>query len=264
MSGINKSPYKFAILFLIAVFFVSNAGCARFLKPTKPLEYSLYSPEGAVPIKGGEYVIGGRDTLDVAVWRCPELSVKVTVRPDDGRITLPLIGEIKATGQTPRELAQTISQKMAHYVKDPRVAVGVLKIGDKKVFVMGQVLRQGAYRLDRSDRLIDIITQAGGFTSNAVPSCTHIVRGGYKNPEVVRVNLSRLIRKGDVSQNVYLMEGDIVYIPENEIEQVNYLLRKVFPSMFFAEKLNDLKQNIMQGGFDWHEVWAKMSDKWDR
>jgi polysaccharide export outer membrane protein len=264
MFTIKNPLYKFAILFLIAVFLVGNAGCARFLKPTKPLDYSLYNPEGSVPTRGGEYVIGFRDRLDVAVWKCPELGGKVSVRPDDGRITLPLIGEMKAAGLTPRELAQSISQKLVYYVKDPRVAVGVLKIGDKKVFVMGQVIRQGAYRLDRGDRVIDIITQAGGFTSNAVPSCTHIVRGGYENSEVVRVNLSRLIRKGDATQNVYLIEGDIVYVPENEIEQINYLLRKVFPSMFFAEKLSDLKQSIMTGGYDWHEVWAKMDDKWHR
>jgi polysaccharide export outer membrane protein len=188
---------------------------------------------------------------------------KVTVRPEDGKISLPLIGEVKAAGLTPRELAKEISRKIAYYVKEPRIAVGVREISDKKVFIMGQVLRQGTYKLERGARAIDLVTMAGGFTDNAVPSCTHIVRGGFENAEILRINLSRLIRKGDMSQNVFLKEGDIIYIPENEIEQVNYLLRKIFPSMFFAEKLADLQQNIMQGSFDWSNVWRKISESYD-
>ena len=252
--------FKCVLLMLLITVLIGNTGCARFLKPTKKLDYSVYNPKTSISARG-EYVIGVRDILDVAVWRCPELETTVMVRPEDGKISLPLIGEVEAAGMTPRELALSISRKMAYYVKDPRVAVAVKQIGNKKVFIMGQVLRNGTVQLERGDRIIDLITRAGGFTDNAVPSCTHIVRGGYQDPEIVRVNLARLIFKGDTSQNVYLKEGDIVYVPENEIEQLNYVLRKIFPSMFFAEKLANLKRDIMIGRFDWHTLWLKAVGK---
>ncbi|MFQ5952959.1 MAG: polysaccharide biosynthesis/export family protein [Candidatus Omnitrophota bacterium] len=258
-NGLHKS-----ILMLLAVSaLISNSGCARFSKPTRPLEYSTYAPEGTITEKG-EYVIGVRDELDISVWRCPELESAVTVRPETGKITLPLIGHVKAIGLTPRELAKAISKKMAFYVKDPRVAVGVRKIGDKKVFLLGQVLKQGAYRLERGDRVINLITLAGGFTKDAVPSCTHIVRGGYEGSEIIRVNLSRLIHNADISQNVYLKEGDIVFVPESEIAQYNFVLQKIFPSMFFADKLADLKVDIMDGQFDWHDLWVKAAGDHNR
>ena len=248
---------KYLMLFLIVIFSINSAGCARFLQPTQSLDHSVYSPEGALS-RGGEYVIGVRDDLEIAVWRCPELSVKVSVRPADGKITMPLIGELKAAELTARELAMAISKKMAYYVKEPRIAVAVLKIGEKKVFLLGEVRRQGNYELKRGDRIIDIIARAGGFTENAVPSAAHIVRGGYEDSEIIRVSLTRLIKNGDISQNVFLKEGDIVFIPENEIEQVNYVIRQIFPSMFFTEKLADIQQDFVQGNLDIKAVMNKI------
>ena len=234
----------------------SVSGCSRFAAPRGRLDRSIYAPEGTAG-SGGQYTIGVRDELEIFVWRCPELDCTVIVRPTDGRITLPLINDVKADGLTPRELAESISDKMAFYVKEPRVAVGVKKFGDKKVFILGQVLGQGVYHLEKEDRIIDIIARAGGFTASAVPSCTYIVRGNYEHSEIVRVNLGRFIHRGDVTQNVYLKEGDIVYVPEDELENLNYALRKIFPSLYFAEKLADLKQSIMTGGFDYKDVFRK-------
>jgi polysaccharide export outer membrane protein len=236
------------------------SGCSRFQAPATRLDYDVYNPEGSVSSRG-QYVIGVRDEIEVLVWRCPELDQTVVVRPEDGMVTIPLIGDVKAAGLTPKELAEKISNRLAYYVKEPRVAVGVKQFGSKKVFIMGQVLANGTYKLERGDRMIDLITRAGGFTDNAVPSTTYIVRGGYEEHEVIRVNLGRLLHKGDMTQNVYLEEGDIVYVPMSELENLNYALRKVFPSMFFAEKLADLKRDIMGGAFDWHEVWLKMAGK---
>ncbi|MGB2630624.1 MAG: polysaccharide biosynthesis/export family protein [Candidatus Omnitrophota bacterium] len=252
------------LLFLLIVSVcLGSAGCSRFQKPSKPLDYSLYNPETAVS-GTGEYVIGVRDTLEIAVWRCPELDSTVTVRPEDGKITIPLVGEVKAKGLTPRELALEISRKIAYYVKEPRIAVGVSKIGDKKVFLLGEVGKNGSFRLERGDRIIDLITRAGGFTEDAVPSCTHIVRGGFDDSKIIRVNLARLIHKADISQNIYLEEGDIVYVPETEIEQLNYALKKTFPTFFFGTKLADMQQDIMQGKYDWSSVWLKMRGGHDK
>ncbi|MFC1548554.1 polysaccharide biosynthesis/export family protein [Candidatus Omnitrophota bacterium] len=251
---------KIITVVLLMFFLATSAGCSRFASPMGKLDMSLYSPEGTI-VAEGQYVIGVRDELRIAVWRCPELERIAIVRPEDGRVTMPLIGEVKAAGLTPKELAQSISDRMKHYVKEPKVAVGVQKFGDKKVFLLGQVMKQGTFRLERGDRMIDLIARAGGFSDNAVKSTSYVIRGGYADHRIVRVNLARLIHKGDVTQNIYLEEGDIIYIPMSELENLNYALRKIFPSMFFAEKLADIQQDIMMGQWDWHAVWMKMAGK---
>jgi polysaccharide export outer membrane protein len=244
----------------LVILLTGTLGCSRFAAPATKLDKSIYSPEGTIAAEG-KYIIGVRDELRIAVWRCPELSGTAVVRPEDGKITLPLVGDVKAAGLTPKELAQSLSDKFEFYVKEPRVAVGVVKFGDKKVFLLGQVMRQGTFQLERGDRIIDLITRAGGFSDNAVKSTSYIIRGGYEDARIIRINLARLIHKGDISQNVYLEEGDIVFIPMSELENVNYALRKIFPSMFFAEKLADLQQDIMGGSYDWHAVWLKMQGR---
>lgn len=253
-------PVRSLALLLAAAVMLCSSGCARFATPQSKLKRSVYTPEGIIS-KGGQYVIGVRDEIEIAVWRCPELYTKAAVRPEDGKVSIPLIGDMQANGLTPQEMADAVGEKLAYYVKEPRVAVRVLKLGEKKVFLMGQTLVQGSFKLEKGDRVIDIITRGGGFTDNALASCAYVIRGGYDNNRIIRINLARLIVKGDTSQNILLEEGDIVYIPMQEIENLNYGLRKIFPSMYFAERLGQLQQNIMQGQYDWHAVWMKMSGK---
>ncbi len=261
MKGKYRKVYAVSLVLAMTVMVaLGGAGCARTAAPRGKLDYSLYAPEGSM-ISEGQYVIGVRDELDVFVWRCPELDSSVTVRPEDGKITLPLIGDVKAAGLTPKQLAKSISKRMEYYVKEPKIAVGVKKFGEKKVYIMGEVISQGTYRLERSDRIIDLITRAGGFTPDAVPSTTYIVRGNYHDHKTVRVNLARLLHEGDMTQNVYLEEGDIVYVPEDLIDNYNRALQKIFPTLFFAQKVGELKLDIMRERFDWHEVWNKMGDK---
>ncbi|MBD3425629.1 MAG: hypothetical protein GF409_00175 [Candidatus Omnitrophica bacterium] len=255
----KKDLLSKALLIVISAFFVlAGTGCARFAAPNHKLDRSLYDPEGSIGA-GGQYVIGVRDELRIAVWRCPELERTVVVRPEDGRITYPLVGDVEAAGLTPKELARSLSTKLAYYVKEPRVAVGVQKFGDKKVYIFGEVLKRGTYRLERGDRVIDLVSRAGGFTEDAVLSTTYVVRGGYEESQVIRINLARLIHKGDLSQNVYLKEGDLVYVPVSEIENYNTALRKIFPSMFFADRLANIQRDIVEGRWDWHDVWLKMA-----
>lgn len=250
--------FRFCVLAIMLALLSGSVGCARFMAPRSKLKPSVYNLEGVVKANG-EYVIGPRDELEIAVFKCPELRTIAIVRAEDGNITMPLIGDVKASNLTPQQLADAISEKMAYFVKDPRVAVRVNKFGDKKVFLFGQVMRAGAFRLEKGDRILDLLGNSGGFNDNAMKSGAYIVRGGYYDSRIIRVNLARLIHQGDMTQNVFLENGDLVYIPEQEIENLNYALRKIFPSMYFAEQLNNLKQNIMTGGYDWYQVWGKMS-----
>lgn len=246
----QKNSKLVLVLTAFLMFSTALTGCARIKAPHSKLDYSTYSPEGALTFEG-KYIIGVRDTLEIFIWRCPELDSTVMVRPEDGKISMPLIGDVRAVGLTPEELAKSVSGKMAYYVKDPKVAVGIKKIGDKKVFVLGEVASPGTYELGRSDRIIDVVGKARGFRESASISTTYIVRGDYHNPEVVRVNLARLIENGDISQNVLLEEGDIVYIPRGEIDNLNYVLRKLFPSLYFSERLATLNRNVKAGSYYW-------------
>jgi polysaccharide biosynthesis/export protein len=250
------------IFFIAAIALISMqfAGCARFASPKTRLPKAIYSPEDAVS-ETGHYIIGVRDELEILVWRCPELNTTAVVRPENGKVTVPLVGDVTAAGLTPRQLAEEISESLSYYVKEPRVAVGVKKFGEKKVFIMGQVMSQGSYDLDRSDRIIDVITRAGGFTIDAVPSSTWIIRGSYDSQEVIRVNLARLLYQGDISQNVYLKEGDIVYVPIQGMTNYNRALQQIFPTLFFAEKISSTQEDIMRGRWDWSDVWAKMGGR---
>lgn len=243
---------------LIAV--LSLSGCTRMAAPNYKLSAATYNLDGALNA-AGQYVIGPRDEIELTVWKCPELTTRAMVRPADGMVSLPLIGDVKASGLSPQELADVVGEKISYYVKQPRLMIKVIKMGEKKVFIFGEVLRPGVFKLDKGDRVVDLLAMAGGFNDNALKSGAYVIRGGYSDSKVIRINLGRLIHKGDMTQNVFLEEGDVIYIPMQEIENLNYALRKIFPSMYFAERLNDLKTNIMAGGYDWHEVWLKMAGR---
>lgn len=259
--GDKRRITRLFALVLVVLMTCGLTGCARFQAPNRKLSLKTYNAEGAMS-ESGQYLIGVRDELEVIVWRCPELNATVDVRSEDGRITLPLIGDVEAKGLSPQQLADSISDKMAFYVKDPRIAVRVTGFGDKKVALLGQVMRAGTFRLPKGGRILDLLSDSGGFNDNAMKCGAYIVRGDYYDSRIIRVNLARLVHQGDKTQNVLLEDGDMVYIPEQEIENLNYALRKIFPSMYFAERLNDLKNNIMTGGYDWHQVFAYMSGNW--
>jgi len=250
---INSKFQKPFFIVIVLIFLLSNAGCTRFAAPQGKLPYSLYAPPGTMLAKG-EYTIGVRDQLEIAVWRCPELNRAVEVRAEDGKITMPLIGDIEAKNLTPKELANIISKKLAHYIKEPRVAVGVKKFGTKTVYLMGMVRGPGSVILPREGRILDAIGRAGGLTDNAVPSTTYIVRGGYYDSRIIRVNLGRLIHGGDMTQNVYLLEGDLVYVPISEIEEYNWAIRKILPSFYFARQLGTFREEIIDGHFDFGQL----------
>lgn len=199
-------------------------------KKAKPLKGT---PLGELP-RLTEYTIGVRDVLDISVWQCDELTTEVTVGPD-GRITFPLIGEVFVQGLTPAQLADKLRAGLAFYVKDPKVSVGVKKFGGKKVLIIGEVTKPGVYYLENQARLMEIISMAGGYTEDAVLKSTKVIRGRLKAENVISVDLTRLIKKGDMSQNIVICEGDIVYLPRMFIANVNYLFRQILPSLYFVD-----------------------------
>src|SRR6266849_922238 len=125
------------------------------------------------------YVIGADDVLAINVWKEPELSRAVPVR-SDGKISLPLVGEVQASGQTPRQLEQEIAQKLKNYISEPEVTVIVQQINSQKFNILGQVTRPGAYPLTNTLTVLDAIAVASGFRDFAKKKSIYILR---QNPD---------------------------------------------------------------------------------
>src|SRR5690349_22595299 len=113
---------------------------------------------------GSEYVIGAEDVLDITVWRNPDLSKQVQVRPD-GRISMPIIRDVVAVGKTPTQLAEEMTNKLKEYVQNPVVAVTLKEVNSSNIFLLGEVAHPGKYPLKSKTTLLQGITIAGGFRS---------------------------------------------------------------------------------------------------
>ena len=157
-----------------------------------------------------DYVIGADDVLEVAFWRQKDYSAEVTVRPD-GRITLPLIGELTVAGLSPSALAAAIREKAADFLQDPVVTVVVKRVNSRKVFITGEVARPGAYALSTPTTVLQLIALAGGLTDFADRGRIVVIRGGSE-PETLTVNYTQLAKLQKLEQNVSLRPGDTVVV----------------------------------------------------
>lgn len=159
------------------------------------------------------YVIGNDDKLDINVWKEPDLSKTIPVR-SDGKISLPLVGEIQAAGRTPLQLEQTISEKLKTYMTAPEVTVMVEQVNSKKYNIMGEVARPGAYPLTLATTIMDAIASAGGFREFAKRGDVYILR---QNPDGTQTKISfnykQFIKGKHLEQNVRVEPQDTIIVP---------------------------------------------------
>jgi polysaccharide export outer membrane protein len=159
-----------------------------------------------------DYVIGPEDVLGVIFWRDTEMSGDVTVRPD-GRITLPLIGELQAAGVTPDALKQQIQAAAKKYLSDANVAVVVRQINSRKVYITGMVTTPGAYSLAGPRTVMQLISLAGGVTEFADSSNITIMRTSGAKTTSHKFNYKDVSRGKNLDQNLLLRPGDTVVVP---------------------------------------------------
>jgi polysaccharide biosynthesis/export protein len=138
----------------------------------------LEQREAAAP---AHYEIGADDTLDIVVWREEKVSGPVQVRPD-GMITIPLLGDVLAAGQTPEQLAENLRQGLARYIDSPNVVVRVVTMGSRRFFVIGNVPKPGMYDMRPNQTFLQAVAMAGGFTDFAKRGSVRIVRNGGGAP----------------------------------------------------------------------------------
>jgi len=157
----------------------------------------------------GSYRLGPEDVIEVFVWKEPELTSTSTVRPD-GRISMPLVGEIVAAGKTPGELQTEIASGLTDYVTEPVVTVVVKEVRSPQVSVLGEVKKPGRYRIAQSATVLDAIALGGGFTDYAHRGKVVVLRPGPGGVERLEVDVDRLVRRGEVP--LALRPGDTVYV----------------------------------------------------
>ena len=180
------------------------------LKPGNPIAAPPAVPAG-VPLPS-DYVIGPEDVLAVVFWRDKDMSTDVVVRPD-GRITLPLINEVQASGMTPEELRSTLMAAAAKYVEDPNVSVVVKAINSRKVFITGQVAKPGAYPLTAPITVMQLIAIAGGLHEFADAKNIIIMRSDNGKPTAYPFNYKDVLKRKNLKQNIELKPGDTVVVP---------------------------------------------------
>ena len=165
-----------------------------------------------------EYQIGPGDTLDIFVWRNPDVSTQgVPVRPD-GRISAPLVDSLMASGKTPSALADDIETILAEYIRDPLVTVTVKTITggvDQLIRVIGEVKKPGAIPYSKNMTVLDVMLAVDGLTEFAAGNKASIARGTNGDRSNIGVRLDDLLRNGRVSANTYVQPGDILVVPQS-------------------------------------------------
>jgi polysaccharide export outer membrane protein len=164
-----------------------------------------------VLVPGDSYIIGPEDVLSIDVWREPTLSKTIPVRMD-GKISLPLIDEIQATGLTPLQLKEDLSKRFREYLDDPVVSVVVTQINSYKVYVTGEVRKPGVYRLGSKTTILQIISLVEGFTEWANTQKIILIRKENGQDRRMTINYKKIIH-GDFSSNILLMPGDTIIVP---------------------------------------------------
>jgi polysaccharide export outer membrane protein len=162
-----------------------------------------------------EYILGPGDELEVSVFRRSEMTMQCTVS-QQGRISYFLVGDIQAGGLTRFQLRDEIARRLSEFVRNPEVVVRITGYWSHTVFVLGQVNNPGVYRMKNDITLVEAMSAAGGIGPNAYLSGAYVVRDG----KILLVNFVELIEKGNTDENIPLLPGDMIFVPDNRDRKV--------------------------------------------
>ena len=206
-----------SIILLMLVSGCGSIGPTSTPEPT-PAPSAATADGSAAKSRTQEYVIGAGDQLGISVYHAPELSVPgLPVRPD-GRISMPLIPDIVAAGKTPTELGRELEGRLKEYIKDPIVTVmvtGFIGPFNRQVRVIGEATEPAAVPYRDHMTVLDLMIAVKGLTKYAAGNSAIIVRGSGEKRETIHVRLSDLIKSGDIDQNIELLPGDTLIIPQS-------------------------------------------------
>lgn len=194
--------------------FLVAAAVALLLAACSSTSYPPAPASAATP--DYRYIIGPLDVVHIVVWRNPELSMTVPVRPD-GRISTPLVEDVPALGKNPEQLGRDLEQALSKYIRDPVVTVIVSSfVGPttEQVRIIGEAAKPQAVAYRQNMTVLDVMIVVGGLTDFADGNRAVLVRGSEQGKQY-RVRLSDLVRRGDISANVDMRPGDVIIIPQS-------------------------------------------------
>jgi len=206
----------FVLCMLISGCLAAQTDAAKTANGAKP-EAQTAGPSSAgsstIPAHDDTYVIGVDDVLAINVWKEPDVSRTVPVR-SDGKISLPLAGEVQASGETPKQLEKALAGKLQSFISEPEVTVIVTEVRSQKFNILGMVSKPGSYPLTNSSTVLDAIAQAGGFRDFAKQKSIYVLR---QNPDGSQVrlpfNYKDVIKGKDSAQNIKLQPRDTIVVP---------------------------------------------------
>lgn len=181
----------------------------------KQAEKKTEKQDNGAPAKAAEpegYVIGGTDVITISVWKEPDFSLNIVVRPD-GMISMPLLGDIKAEGLTPVQLSMVLAEKLRKYVTDPQVTVIVNQINSQMIYIVGEVNRAGTFPMLPKMTVLMALSGAGGFTQFANTKKIYILRNENGVQKKYWFNYKEVIKGNRPEENILLKPGDTIVVP---------------------------------------------------
>jgi len=201
----KRLVFAFACLFSASAAFGQSALSVAATAPAAPA--NLPQPHD------DSFIIGNDDVLAISVWKEPDVSRSVPVR-SDGKISLPLMGEVQAAGQTPLKLEQDIAHRLTSYISEPQVTVIVQQINSQKFNILGQVTKPGTYPLLNNATVLDAIAIAGGFRDFAKQKSIYVLRQNVDGTQNrFTFNYKEVIKGQNLAQNLKLQPRDTVVVP---------------------------------------------------
>jgi len=196
---------------VIAALLTSRIVLAQDAKPAANPGAEKDPQAASSPLAGPDYVIGPDDNLHIAVWNEANLTETLPVRPD-GKISMPLLDDIQAAGLTPRQLADSLAEKLKKFVADPRVTVVVTAINSKRIFLVGEVSHTGATAMLPNMTVLQAISSAG-LTQFANTKKIYVLRTVNGKQEKLPVDYRKLVKGERIEQNYLLQPGDTIVVP---------------------------------------------------
>jgi polysaccharide export outer membrane protein len=200
------------------------------------LTFAICIVPGAVDAK---FVLGPNDRINVSILSQsiegravadPSVSGDYIIDPD-GNISMHYIGEVHLAGLSPGEAVELLEERFSEYYISPDVNVRVLQIASRRIVVLGEVLREGVYEIPTDETALSALALAGGPRGSALLWNVKIIRGGSDDPQVLTCNLDKALKRGDYTENIQLMPGDIVFVPRTLLARTNDVINKIAPTM---------------------------------
>jgi polysaccharide biosynthesis/export protein len=185
---------------------------ARAQETSAPVKSETSSKPATPPTVDADYKIGPQDLIRIDVWKEPDISRTIPVRPD-GKISLPLLNDVQASGLTAMQLASSLHESLSKYLNNPQVTVTVTEINSRRVYITGEVNRAGAIPLLPNMTVLQALASAGGFTQFAKLKNIYVLRTENGKQEKHPFNYKEVVKGNLAEQNIPLQPGDVIVVP---------------------------------------------------